>query len=84
MGQSKSKVGGTDMKYVGADMVLYWISGSPACFRAMIALEEKKLTGVVQKHLNYLENEHKSDEVLRVNPRGQVTIERHHNYRPVI
>ena len=52
MGQSKSKVG-FDIKYVGSDMVLYYISGSPACFRAMIALEEKKLTEVVQKHLMF-------------------------------
>ena len=67
MGQKKSK-----NIYVGSDMMLYWISGSPACFRAMIALEEKKLTGFVQKHLNFLENEHKSEEVLRLNSRGQV------------
>jgi len=69
MGSGKSKIA---QKYVGADMFLYWLSGSPACFRAMIALEEKKLSGYMQKHLNYLEMEHKSAEVIRLNPRGQV------------
>jgi len=69
MGGNKSKV---NPKYVGADMFLYWISGSPACFRAMIALEEKKLSGYMHKHLNYLEMEHKGEEVMKLNPRGQV------------
>jgi glutathione S-transferase len=75
MGGQKSKI---NFAYNGEDMMLYWVSGSPACFRAMIALEEKKLSGYKQKHLNYLENEHKGEEVLKLNPRGQIPTF-HHN-----
>ncbi|XP_065327239.1 glutathione S-transferase A-like [Pelmatolapia mariae] len=54
------------------DMTLWWGSGSPPCWRVMIALEEKKLQGYNQKLLSFEKGEHKSKEVMDVNPRGQV------------
>lgn len=40
----------------------------------MIALEEKGLVGYNQKLLSFDKKEHKSEEVLRINPRGQVGV----------
>ncbi|XP_005728929.1 glutathione S-transferase A-like [Pundamilia nyererei] len=54
------------------DMTLWWGSGSPPCWRVMIALEEKKLQGYNQKLLSFEKGEHKSKEVMDVNPRGQL------------
>ncbi|KAL0167206.1 hypothetical protein M9458_039050, partial [Cirrhinus mrigala] len=53
------------------NMMLYWASGSPPCWRVMIALEEKQLQGYKHKHLAFEKNEHKSEEVKALNPRGQ-------------
>lgn len=53
-------------------MKLLWGSGSPPCWRVMIALEEKNLQGYDQKLLSFDKAEHKSQEVLTLNPRGQV------------
>ncbi|XP_067853771.1 glutathione S-transferase A-like [Heptranchias perlo] len=58
-------------------MFLYWGSGSPPCWRIMIALEEKKMQGYQQKLLSFEKMEHKSDEVLAINPRGQLPSFRH-------
>lgn len=54
------------------DMTLLWGSGSPPCWRVMIALEEKGLQGYDHKLLSFEKGEHKSQEVLDMNPRGQV------------
>ncbi|XP_035765577.1 glutathione S-transferase A-like [Neolamprologus brichardi] len=54
------------------DMTIWWGSGSPPCWRVMIALEEKKLQGYNQKLLSFEKGEHKSKEVMDVNPRGQL------------
>ena len=54
------------------DMTLLWGSGSPPCWRVMIALEEKGFSGYNQKLLSFDKMEHKSEEVLALNPRGQV------------
>uniref|UniRef100_A0A3Q0SZ11 Glutathione S-transferase rho n=1 Tax=Amphilophus citrinellus TaxID=61819 RepID=A0A3Q0SZ11_AMPCI len=54
------------------DITLFWVSGSPPCWRVMIALEEKNLQGYNQKLLSFEKGEHKSKEVLDINPRGQV------------
>lgn len=54
------------------DMFLLWGSGSPPCWRVMIALEEKNLQGYQHKVLSFEKGEHKSKEVFDVNPRGQV------------
>lgn len=40
----------------------------------MIALEEKKLQGYKHKLLSFERGEHKSQEVLEINPRGQVGV----------
>uniref|UniRef100_A0A3P8U3Z4 Glutathione S-transferase rho n=1 Tax=Amphiprion percula TaxID=161767 RepID=A0A3P8U3Z4_AMPPE len=54
------------------DMTLLWGSGSPPCWRIQIMLEEKQLQGYNQKLLNFYKKEHKSQEVLDMNPRGQL------------
>ncbi|XP_075931443.1 glutathione S-transferase A-like [Anarhichas minor] len=54
------------------DMTLLWGSGSPPCWRVMIALEEKNLQGYNQKLLDFYKGEHKSKEVMDMNPRGQL------------
>ncbi|KAG9333145.1 hypothetical protein JZ751_013403 [Albula glossodonta] len=53
------------------DITLFWGSGSPPCWRVMIALEEKGLQGYNHKLLSFEKQEHKSKEVLDINPRGQ-------------
>uniref|UniRef100_UPI00398EC336 glutathione S-transferase A-like n=1 Tax=Pristiophorus japonicus TaxID=55135 RepID=UPI00398EC336 len=57
--------------------MLYWGSGSPPCWRIMIALQEKKLHGVPHKLLSFDKQEHKSLEVLAINPRGQLPTFQH-------
>ncbi|XP_076610107.1 glutathione S-transferase A-like isoform X1 [Chaetodon auriga] len=59
------------------DMTLLWAPGSPPCWRIMIALEEKNLKGYNQRILSVEKNEHKSKEVLDINPRGQVPTFKH-------
>ncbi|XP_023137438.1 glutathione S-transferase A-like [Amphiprion ocellaris] len=54
------------------DMTLLWGSGSPPCWRIQIMLEEKQLQGYNQKLLAFEKKEHKSQEVLDINPRGQL------------
>ncbi|XP_068188772.1 glutathione S-transferase A-like [Antennarius striatus] len=59
------------------DMTLLWGSGSCPCWRVMIALEEKGLQGYNQKLLSFDKKEHKSEEVLDINPRGQLPSFKH-------
>uniref|UniRef100_A0A3Q2R4R2 Glutathione S-transferase rho n=1 Tax=Fundulus heteroclitus TaxID=8078 RepID=A0A3Q2R4R2_FUNHE len=59
------------------NMTLLWGSGSPPCWRVMIALEEKKLQGYNSKLLSFDKEEHKSQEVFSINPRGQVPSFKH-------
>ncbi|XP_077362677.1 glutathione S-transferase A-like [Festucalex cinctus] len=54
------------------DMTLLWGSGSPPCWRVMITLEEKNLQGYNSKQLSFEKGEHKSQQVLALNPRGQL------------
>ncbi|XP_029919765.1 glutathione S-transferase rho [Myripristis murdjan] len=61
------------------DMTLLWGSGSPPCWRVMIALEEKNLQGYNQKLLSFEKMEHKSQQVLDMNPRGQLPSFKHGN-----
>uniref|UniRef100_A0A3P9J5B5 Glutathione S-transferase rho n=1 Tax=Oryzias latipes TaxID=8090 RepID=A0A3P9J5B5_ORYLA len=58
-------------------MSLLWGAGSPPCWRVMITLEEKRLQGYKRKLLSFQKGEHKSQEVLEVNPRGQLPAFRH-------
>ncbi|XP_038663098.1 glutathione S-transferase A-like [Scyliorhinus canicula] len=57
--------------------ILYWGSGSPPCWRIMIALQEKKLHSMPQKLLSFDKQEHKLPEVLAINPRGQLPSFKH-------
>ncbi|XP_030267799.1 glutathione S-transferase A-like [Sparus aurata] len=59
------------------DMTLLWGSGSAPCWRVMIALEEKNLQGYNHKLLSFDKKEHKSQEVLDINPRGQLPSFKH-------
>ncbi|XP_061672494.1 glutathione S-transferase A-like [Syngnathoides biaculeatus] len=59
------------------NMTLFWGSGSAPCWRVMIALEEKNLRGYNQKLLSFEKMEHKSPEVLAMNPRGQLPSFKH-------
>ncbi|KAI1902528.1 hypothetical protein AGOR_G00045680 [Albula goreensis] len=61
------------------DITLFWGSGSPPCWRVMIALEEKGLQGYNHKLLSFEKQEHKSKEVLDINPRGQLPAFKHGN-----
>ncbi|XP_024113690.1 glutathione S-transferase A [Oryzias melastigma] len=61
------------------DMTLLWGSGSPPCWRVQIALEEKNLQGYNQKLLSFEKGEHKSKQVLEINPRGQLPAFKHKN-----
>lgn len=54
------------------DMTLLWGSGSPPCWRIMITLDEKELKDYHCKLLSFEKMEHKSKEVMDMNPRGQV------------
>ncbi|XP_055076932.2 glutathione S-transferase A [Misgurnus anguillicaudatus] len=59
------------------EITLYWGSGSPPCWRVIIALEEKQLHGFNSKLLSFMKKEHKSAEVLELNPRGQLPTMKH-------
>uniref|UniRef100_A0A1A8FTC4 Glutathione S-transferase rho n=1 Tax=Nothobranchius korthausae TaxID=1143690 RepID=A0A1A8FTC4_9TELE len=62
---------------MATDMTLMWGSGSPPCWRVMIALEEKNLQGYNSKLLSFEKGEHKSKEVMDINPRGQLPAFKH-------
>ena len=50
---------------------LYWASGSTPCWRVQLALEEKNIP-YESKFLSFDKKEHKSEEIMKLNPRGQV------------
>ncbi|MGQ0657219.1 MAG: glutathione S-transferase family protein [Chromatiales bacterium] len=52
---------------------VYWGSGSPFAWRALLALEVKRLQ-YVSHQLQFSRQEHKSPEFLRLNPRGKVPV----------
>eukprot|EP01025_Chloroclados_australasicus_P019475 TRINITY_DN2062_c0_g1_i1.p2 TRINITY_DN2062_c0_g1~~TRINITY_DN2062_c0_g1_i1.p2 ORF type:complete len:253 (-),score=25.20 TRINITY_DN2062_c0_g1_i1:289-948(-) len=54
-----------------AARTLYWGSGSPFAWRALLALEEKALE-YESKQITFSAGEHKAQEYLALNPRGQV------------
>ena len=53
------------------EIFLYWGSGSTPCWRIQIVLDEKNLD-YGSKLLSFDTKEHKSEEILKLNPRGQV------------
>jgi len=56
---------------MASKIFLYWGSGSPPCWRVMLTLEEKGIA-YESKLLEFSKQEHKSDEVKKWNPRGQL------------
>ena len=57
-------------------MFLYWASGSAPCWKAMITLEEKQLSGYGQKLVSFSKKtELKSEELKKLNPRAEVNFE---------
>ena len=58
---------------------LYWGSGSPFSWRVLLALEHKRLA--YESHrLEFSRQEHKSPQMLRMNPRGQLPVLRDGDY----
>ncbi|RMZ96600.1 glutathione S-transferase A-like [Brachionus plicatilis] len=53
------------------EIFLYWGSGSTPCWRIQLVLEEKNLQ-YEQKLLSFEKQEHKSEEIMKLNPRGQL------------
>jgi glutathione S-transferase len=52
---------------------IYWGSGSPYSWRVLLALEHKRLP--YESHqLQFAKQEHKSPQMLRMNPRGRVPV----------
>jgi len=51
---------------------LYWGSGSPPCWRAMLVAEEKKVPGIESKLLEFSKKENKGEDVLKWNHRGEL------------
>ncbi|XP_077982269.1 glutathione S-transferase A-like [Glandiceps talaboti] len=62
---------------MASEIFLYWGSGSGPCWRVMMALEEKGLSGYGNKLVSFEKKEHKSEEILKLNPRGQVPTMKH-------
>ncbi|XP_041361094.1 glutathione S-transferase A-like [Gigantopelta aegis] len=56
----------------GDKLFLYWGSGSIPCWKAMLVLEEKGFHGYKNKLCSFQKKEHKTDEILALNPRGQL------------
>ena len=52
---------------------IYWGSGSPFSWRALLALEWKKLA-YTSKLINFSKGEHKAPSFLAMNPRGKVPV----------
>src|SRR5262249_28758150 len=58
---------------------LYWGSGSPYCWRVLLALEHKRLE--YRSHpLKFDQQEHKAPQMLAMNPRGQLPVMRDGDY----
>ena len=58
---------------------LYWGSGSPYCWRVLLALEHKRLD--YRSHaLKFDQQEHKAPQMLAMNPRGQLPVLRDGDY----
>ena len=56
-------------------MKLYWGSGSPPCMKVIMVLEEKEQwASCDEKQIKFFpDKEHKGPEVMKTNPRGQVS-----------
>ena len=58
---------------------LWWGSGSPYSWRALLALEYKQLP-YISHVVQFAKQEHKSPQMLRMNPRGRVPVLRDGDY----
>ena len=58
---------------------IYWGSGSPYAWRALLALEFKRLAYTAHM-LDFSKQEHKSPQMLKMNPRGRTPIVRDGDY----
>lgn len=58
---------------------LWWGSGSPYSWRALLALEFKQLP-YVSHQVQFAKQEHKSPQLLKMNPRGRVPVLRDGDY----
>jgi len=67
----------TNISDAGLDMFLYWDSGCISCTKPMIVLEEKGLSGYGNKLVEVSKKEHKGEENLKLNPRGQLPTFKH-------
>ena len=65
------------MQYMAIE--LYWGSGSPYSWRVLLALEYKRLP-YVSHVLQFSKQEHKSPQLLALNPRGRVPVLRDGDY----
>ena len=55
-------------------MKLIWGSGSSPCIKVIIVMIEKGIWGKCEsKLISFSKHEHKSEENLKINPRGQVS-----------
>jgi glutathione S-transferase len=59
------------MKSDGSDITCYWASGSAPAWRVCICIKEKELNNANLVLIQFSKKEHKSPEVLAINPRGQ-------------
>ncbi|ESO86095.1 hypothetical protein LOTGIDRAFT_195517 [Lottia gigantea] len=57
---------------MASNMYLIWGSGSIPCWKAMLVLEEKGFGGYPNKLVSFSNKEHKGEDVMKLNPRGQV------------
>ncbi|XP_002731467.2 glutathione S-transferase A-like [Saccoglossus kowalevskii] len=62
---------------MASKLFLYWGSGSGPCWRVMIALEEKGLSGYGNKLISFDKGETKLEKILKLNPRGEVPTLKH-------
>jgi len=59
------------MKSDGSNITCYWASGSAPAWRVCICIKEKQLNNANLVLIQFSKKEHKSPEVLAINPRGQ-------------
>ena len=67
-------ISASSIKMSSEDFFLFWGSGSAPCWRPMIVLEEKGLGGYPNKLIEFSKQEHKGEDVKKLNPRGQVNL----------
>ena len=59
------------MKSDGSEITCYWASGSAPAWRVCICIKEKELNNANLVLIEFSKKDHKSAEVLAINPRGQ-------------